>query len=207
MLDASSLMLVVFLKIVSSIKELVSRNKKPRQKTGLKVVKVISSFGDIGGLQAFGAALDLELHTLAFRKSAKAVAFDGFEVHKHIITSFTLDEAVTFSFIEPFDCAGFHYLDRLSLCKVKQARRAEARTKELERTTSFCNDCSHTDKSRSSREHVRGTLVEHNNLRSLTLDNDVQQKATTQHNPVSTLPQKEKAIHAKQTRCTRTGAT
>jgi hypothetical protein len=89
-----------------------TRNKKPRHKTGLKGVKVISSFGDFGGLQSLWAALDFELHALALGKSAEAFALNGFEVYEHVIAAFTLDEAVTFGLIEPFDCAGFHYLDR-----------------------------------------------------------------------------------------------
>ncbi len=139
--------------------------KNPAIETGLKCVKVISSFGDFGGLQSLGAALDFELHALAFVKSAKAFALNGFEVYKHVIARFTLDEAVTLSFIEPFDCAGFHVLDRLSFCKVEQAAEPKLARVEVGGTTSFCNYCSHTDQERERPcKHARGTLVEHNNF-------------------------------------------
>ena len=61
---------------------------------------------DVGGLQALGTLLDLELDLLAFFQVLEAIALDSAEVDEDVRAAFALNEAITLAPIEPFDCAG-----------------------------------------------------------------------------------------------------
>jgi hypothetical protein len=64
-------------------------------------------YGDVVGLEALGALLDLELDPRALIEAAVAVGLDGGKVHKHILSAIPLDEPKTLGGIEPLDSTLF----------------------------------------------------------------------------------------------------
>jgi hypothetical protein len=78
---------------------------KDDPRRGLCVIAVLLGLEPhyVGGLRAFGAALDGELHLLAFVQVAKTVASDGREVDEHVVAAFALNEAVALATVEPLN--------------------------------------------------------------------------------------------------------
>lgn len=63
------------------------------------------SLSYVNGLRSLRTISYLELHGFAFAKGFKTVPLDGREVYEHVATSVFLgNEAVTFTFVEPFYC-------------------------------------------------------------------------------------------------------
>jgi hypothetical protein len=72
---------------------------------GLRVIAILLSLEPhyIGGLRAFGAALDGELHLVALFQVPKTFALDGRKVDEHIVAAFALNEAIALSTAKPLD--------------------------------------------------------------------------------------------------------
>lgn len=64
-------------------------------------------YSNLGCLQALRALLDGEFDLLAFLQAAKTITDDRGEVNENIVSFITLDEAVAFSIVEPFDRTDF----------------------------------------------------------------------------------------------------
>ena len=66
-------------------------------------------YADISGSRSFLSLGDHELDAVAFIQRPEPFSLDLVVVHKYITPGFTSDEAVTFSFIEPFDGSTFFF--------------------------------------------------------------------------------------------------
>jgi hypothetical protein len=73
----------------------------------LRVIAVLLSLEPhyVSGLRAFGAALNGELHLVAFFQVSKTLALDGRIVDEHIVAAFALNEAIALSTAKPLDRA------------------------------------------------------------------------------------------------------
>src|SRR5688572_8703014 len=60
---------------------------------------------DVPGLGSLRTVDYLEFDLLAFLEGPEAGPLNRGEVHEHIVASFALDEAITFSVVEPLDLA------------------------------------------------------------------------------------------------------
>ena len=70
-------------------------------------MKAASAFDDdLGRLHAFRSLLGLEAHALPFRQGLEATTLDDGMMHEDIIPIRSLNEAVPFAVIEPFDFSG-----------------------------------------------------------------------------------------------------
>ncbi len=69
------------------------------------------SQGDVAGLGAFGALLDIEFNALALFQVAVPIALDGGEMDEDVRAALAGDEAVALAGIEPFDRADDTFRD------------------------------------------------------------------------------------------------
>lgn len=65
----------------------------------------LAGLGDVPRLRTLRTIDDFELNLLAFFERPESVALDCREVHEDIIAALALDEAITFSVVEPLDLA------------------------------------------------------------------------------------------------------
>ena len=96
-------------------------NKKPSREAG----RVKSRSGletglcadDVGCLEAFRSLQQIKLHGLTFIQSTIAVFLNGGKVNEHVFSGGPLDEAVSFSPVEPLDCTLLsHEVNSFRLC-------------------------------------------------------------------------------------------
>ena len=75
---------------------------------GLCVIAVLLGLDShyVGGLRALRAALDIELHLIAFFQVAKTLALDSRKVDEHIVAAFALNEAVALLAAKPLHRSG-----------------------------------------------------------------------------------------------------
>jgi hypothetical protein len=69
--------------------------------------------GDVGSLQALGAAGDFEFNRLAFVQRFVPVRRDGGKVHENIFAGLALDESETLRCVEPLHCSLFFQCNSL----------------------------------------------------------------------------------------------
>lgn len=60
---------------------------------------------DVRSLKTFGSLLDFKFHSIALGKRLKTIAFNRGEMDENIFAPFLLDEAESFTVVEPLDCA------------------------------------------------------------------------------------------------------
>ena len=60
---------------------------------------------DVRSLKTFGSLLDFKFHSIALGKRLKTIAFNRGEMDENIFAPFLLDEAKSFTVVEPLDCA------------------------------------------------------------------------------------------------------
>ena len=92
------------------------RNAPPRSFVWL------AGFRDVSSLRSLGTVDDLELDRLAFFERPEAGALNRREVNEDVVTSFALDETVTFRVVEPLDLTR----DAHRACLTRTRRRATA---------------------------------------------------------------------------------
>ena len=61
-------------------------------------------------LKAFRPFDDIKLYSLAFLQAAKAARLNRREMHEHIATTLTADEAVPFGIVKPLYCSLFQWI-------------------------------------------------------------------------------------------------
>jgi hypothetical protein len=75
----------------------------------LKIQSILDRL-NVLGLEAFGAAHDIELYALAFLKAAEAVRVDRGEVNEDIfVVALARNEAEALGIVKPLDCTLFHF--------------------------------------------------------------------------------------------------
>ena len=68
-------------------------------------VSGLAWLGDVAGLGSLRTVDNLEFDLLAFLQGPEAGPLNRGEVHEDVVASFALDEAITFSVVEPLDLA------------------------------------------------------------------------------------------------------
>jgi hypothetical protein len=87
---------------------------------------------DVLGLEALGAAHDVELNALTFLEAAEAVRADRGEVNENVfVVALARNEAKTLCVVKPLDCALFHgdvFLKYLKFADIGARQNAGFRT-------------------------------------------------------------------------------
>src|SRR5262249_32145596 len=89
----------------------VDKKAKPGSKPGfaLLIVNYLDRL-NVLGLEALGAAYDVELYALTFLEAAETVRADRREVHEDIfVVALARNEAEALGIVKPLDCTLFHF--------------------------------------------------------------------------------------------------
>jgi hypothetical protein len=89
-----------------------TKAEKPGTKPGFLIADCSPYLNRLNvlGLEALGAAHDVELHALAFLKAAEAVRVDRGEVNEDIfVVALARNEAEALGIVKPLDCTLFHF--------------------------------------------------------------------------------------------------
>ena len=81
------------------------KTRKGRNVVSRPPVSGLAWLGDVPGLGSLRTVDNLEFDLLAFLEGPEAGTLNRGEVHEDVVASFALDEAITFSVVEPLDLA------------------------------------------------------------------------------------------------------
>jgi hypothetical protein len=76
--------------------------RQPTTNSGI-VLGILSQHFHVGRLQSFGASRYLKADFLALGERSKSVTLNGSVMNENVFTGLSLDKAITFTLIEPFN--------------------------------------------------------------------------------------------------------